>query len=73
MDEHLLFRYLTENITEKEKEEVEKWSSLSAENKEVPEQFYYVLQLSDRLNAMNTANKEKALLNLKKQIGRAHV
>ena len=70
MDEHLLFRYLTENITEKEKEEVEKWSSLSAENKEILEQFYYVLQLSDRLNAMNTANKEKALLNLKKRIDR---
>ena len=68
MDEHLLFRYLTEQISDKEKEDVEQWRSSSEENQKIVEQLYFILQLGDKLNVMNLADKENALLNLKRRI-----
>jgi ferric-dicitrate binding protein FerR (iron transport regulator) len=70
MDEDLLIRYLTEELSIEERAVVERWRSESDKNEQTLEQFYFVLQTSDRLRVMRSANAYtgSALNQLKNKI-----
>ena len=68
INEDLLVRYLQGECTSEESVTVEAWESQSDDNKKTLEQLYFILQASDRLQNMNAASPESALLNLKQKI-----
>lgn len=68
ISEDLLVRYLQGEYTSEELATVKAWESQSDDNKKILEQLYFILQASERLQKMNAASPEAALLNLKKKI-----
>lgn len=68
IDEKLIVRYLQGKCTPEESIVIETWEKQSDENKKVLEQLYLILQVFERVQNMNIASPDEALLKLKKKI-----
>lgn len=68
VDEIILVKYLDGKATEPEKAEVEAWLAASPENEKMLEQLYFTLQVTGRLQMMQSVDPELALIRFKTKI-----
>ena len=68
IDDDLLIRFLTENVSLEEKMQVEHWCTLSDGNQKVLEQLYLALYAGNCLKLIRSVDADSALLRLKKNI-----
>ncbi len=70
IDESLLLLYFSGTLGEKEKEEVEAWISLSAENREIAKQICYIHHVTDVIGTVERINPQRALSKLDNRLAR---
>lgn len=61
IDESLLIRYFSGEVTAEEKTQMEAWIRYSDENKKIAKQVYYIYFATDTLQTMKTVNSINAL------------
>ncbi|NCC09020.1 MAG: DUF4974 domain-containing protein [Bacteroidia bacterium] len=70
MDESLLLKYLKHQGSEEDFQKVEAWCEQSPENRKVLEQLYYLQFVGTRVEAMEQADTEQSLCDLKARMHR---
>jgi len=68
MNDDLLVRYLLGDTSTEENATIETWMLESEENQKLLEQMYFIMQATDKLQIMNSADPDAALTALKKKI-----
>ena len=67
VDEALILRYFTGEITAEERSNVEKWISESEQNRKLAKDIYYLYFAVDTLYTMKSVDSKQALKNVKKR------
>jgi len=67
VDEALILRYFTGEITAEERSYVEKWISESEQNRKLAKDIYYLYFAVDTLYTMKSVDSKQALKNVKKR------
>ena len=68
LDDDLLIRFLTEDVSPEEAMQVEHWCTLSEENQKTLEQVYFALHASNCLKLIKSVDSNRSLLRLKENI-----
>lgn len=67
VDEALILRYFTGEITAEERSNVEKWISESEQNRKLAKDIYYLYFAVDTLYTMKSVDSMQALKNVKRE------
>lgn len=60
IDDHILISYCDNQLSEEGNAAVEKWAAASPENQKLLEKMYFTLEITKRLQVMNSVNTDKA-------------
>lgn len=60
IDDNILIKYLDNQLSDEEMKAVEAWLSSAPDHRKLMEEMYYTLELTERLQVMNTVDTDKA-------------